>query len=142
MVISEFHSTRGDQVVVPQKRNTKPAPNENEGEGGNIYFHKVINFQRHFNMQLRIGVVNHIQPGGVLLQQTDTYRWQICLVVPTKGTREAGGGPTPLPPPQLFPFEEVNFCHRAVTNAIKVMQFLLLAEREKSCLLTRMKDGK
>lgn len=36
--------------------------------------------------------------------------------------------------------EEVNFCHRAVTNAIKVMQFLLLAEREKSCLLTRMKD--
>lgn len=90
-------------------------------------------------MQLRIGVVNHIQPGGVLLQQTDTYRWQICLVVPTKGTREAGGGPTPLPP--TFPFEEANFCHRAVTNAIKVMQFLLLAEREKSCLLTRMKDG-
>lgn len=102
MVISEFHSTRGDQVVVPQKRNTKPAPNENEGEGGNIYFHKVINFQRHFNMQLRIGVVNHIQPGGVLLQQTDTYRWQICLVVPTKGTREAGGGPTPLPPSHNF----------------------------------------
>lgn len=59
-----------------------------------------------------------------------------------KRDKGGGGRSNSPPPPQLFPFEEVNFCHRAVTNAIKVMQFLLLAEREKSCLLTRMKDGK
>lgn len=92
-------------------------------------------------MQLRIGVVNHIQPGGVLLQQTDTYRWADMFSCADKRDKGGGGRFNPPPFPPTFPFEEANFCHRAVTNAIKVMQFLLLAEREKSCLLTRMKDG-
>lgn len=92
----------GCQVVIPAKRNTKPAPQMRLEGGaeeralGNIYFHKVINFQRHFNMQLRIGVVNHIQPGQGFAPANRHI--QMCRYVQLCRQREGPNRPPPLPP--------------------------------------------